>query len=175
MLKGKNLELRALEPADVDLLYEWENDGLLWHLSNTVVPFSRFALEQYVLNTGQDIYATRQLRLMIDREEGSDKKTIGSIDLFDFDPINKRAGLGILITRKERKKGFASEALEILTNYCFEVLHLHQLYCNISASNEISLKLFKSAGFSIAGNKKEWLHIKEKWEDELLLQKLKNQ
>ena len=69
MLKSKNIELRALEPSDVDLLYQWENNEELWHLSNTVAPFSRFVLEQYVMDSHQDIFTTKQLRLMIDKKE----------------------------------------------------------------------------------------------------------
>lgn len=173
MLTGKNLELRALEPSDVDLLYDWENDGKLWHLSNTLVPFSRFSLEQYVLNASHDIYAAKQLRLMIDKLGKLERKTIGAIDLFDFDPANRRAGLGILIVKNERKKGFATEALTILMEYCFEVLHLHQLYCNISKDNEASLHLFHQLNFSTVGLKKEWLQVGSKWVDEYLLQKIK--
>ena len=174
MLKGKNLELRALEPDDVDLLYAWENDGQLWHLSNAVAPFSRFVLEQYVMSSGQDIYSSKQLRLMIDKIDEGEPKTIGSIDIFDFDPANRRAGLGILIVKEERKRGYASEALEILMGYCFGVLHLHQLYCNITADNEASMKLFSKAGFKVAGLKKDWLHIRDSWVDEYLLQKVRD-
>lgn len=173
MLKGKNLELRALEPADVDLLYQWENDGDIWHVSNTATPFSRFMLEQYVLNAEQDIFTSKQLRLMIAKVDGQERKTIGNIDLFAFDPINKRAGIGILITSAERKKGHASEAIEILVEYCFDVLHLHQVYCNISVDNVASLELFKRSNFKIVGVKKDWLHIRDKWVDEYLLQRVK--
>ena len=173
MLKGRNLELRALELEDVDLLYEWENDHSTWHLSNTVAPFSRFLLEQYVLNSEQDVYTTKQLRLMIDKLDGQNKKTIGSIDIFDFDPVHKRAGIGILIIKGERKKGYAAEALEILINYCFEVLHLHQLFCNITTHNEASLKLFNKFDFKVVGIKKEWLIVRDEWVDEYLLQKIK--
>lgn len=172
MLTGENLELRALEPSDVDLLYAWENDGKLWHLSNTLVPFSRFTLEQYVLSAGQDIYTSRQLRLMIDRIGTEKRKSIGAVDLFDFDPVNQRAGLGILIIKEERKRGYATEALTILMEYCFEVLHLHQLYCNISADNEASLKLFQQLNFKKVGLKKEWLLIRHQWVDEYLFQKI---
>ena len=174
MLRGKNLELRALEPEDVEILYQWENDDKLWHLSNTIAPFSKFVLEQYVMSATQDIFTSKQLRLMIDRVEGKERMTIGTIDLFDFDPVNKRAGVGILIMREERKKGHATEALELLMEYCFEVLHLHQLYCNITADNEASLNLFKKTGFSVVGLKKEWLHIRNAWADEYLLQKVGN-
>lgn len=174
MLSGKTLELRALELADVDLLYNWENDSKLWHLSNTVVPFSRFTLEQYILNAEQDVYSSKQLRLMIDKKSGGKRVTIGTIDIFDFDPANKRAGLGILIVEKERKKGYASEALEILMDYCFQVLHLHQLYCNISVGNDASMHLFKKNGFTEVGKKKDWLHIRNTWVDEIMLQKISN-
>lgn len=170
MLEGKNLILRALEPTDVELLYEWENDENLWHLSNTIVPFSRFTLEQYILNSHQDIYTTKQLRLMIDKKDHVQNNPIGSIDLFDFDPTNKRAGIGILITQNEQNKGYASEALELLINYCFSTLQLHQIYCNISVDNEASLKLFKKQNFTVVGLKKEWLLIEGKWMDENILQ-----
>ena len=170
MLKGKKLILRALEPSDVDLLYEWENNGQLWHLSNVITPFSRFTLEQYILNSHQDIYTTKQLRLMIDKKSPDQIDTIGSIDLFNFDPSNKRAGIGILITDDERNKGCASEALELLINYCFNTLQLHQIYCNISEDNQASLKLFEKHNFTKVGLKKDWVFDKEAWVDEYLLQ-----
>jgi len=170
MLEGKNLILRALEPSDVDLLYEWENNEKLWYLSNTITPFSRFILEQYILNSHQDIYTTKQLRLMIDKKESAQNETIGSIDLFDFDPSNKRAGIGILINDNEQNKGYASEALELLISYCFSTLQLHQIYCNISADNQVSLQLFKKHNFNSVGLKKEWIFVKGRWVDEYIFQ-----
>jgi diamine N-acetyltransferase len=170
MLKGKNIRLRALEPSDIDLLYAWENDEKLWHLSNTITPVSRFLLEQYVLNAQNDIFSAKQLRLMIEKNPDSNPVAIGTIDLFDFDPVNKRAGIGILILQSEQRKGYASEALELLINYCFKVLHLHQVYCNISADNTASLRSFKKLNFVESGLKKEWLLINNTWVDEIILQ-----
>lgn len=173
MLKSKNIELRALEPSDVDLLYQWENDEELWYLSNTLVPFSKFTLEQYVLGASQDIFTSKQLRLMIDKKSKATRKTIGSIDLFDFDPANKRAGIGILIINSERNKGGASEALKILISYCFDVLQLHQVYCNIASNNEASIRLFKKFNFVHSGTKKDWIKVKDRWVDEEIFQLLK--
>ncbi len=60
----------------------------------------------------------------------------------------KRAGIGILIKdEKDRNKGIGTEALQLLINYCFIHLNLHQLYCNISEDNKASIKLFKKQGF----------------------------
>lgn len=170
-LKGKNISLRAIEPSDIDLLYAWENDTENWNVSLTQTPFSRFVLEQYITSAHQDIYTAKQLRLIIcDAEE----KAIGSIDLFDFEPNHLRAGIGILIADKtDRRKGYATEALEILIQYGFEALNLHQLYCNISPDNEASILLFQKHGFQITGIKKAWLRTGNSYKDELLLQKIR--
>ena len=142
----------------------------MWYLSNTLVPFSRFTLEQYILNASQDIFTAKQLRLMIDKKQENSIKTIGTIDLFDFDPANKKAGIGILIESSERKKGNASLAVDLLLEYCFDILRLHQVYCNISSDNEASLNLFKKRNFEVCGLKKDWIRLKNKWVDEYILQ-----
>ncbi len=170
MLKNKIIALRAMEPSDVDLLYEWENNEALWHLSNTLAPLSRFVLDQYVINSHEDIFTSKQLRLMIDKIENGRLTTIGCIDLFDFDPVNKRAGIGIMIVEKEQNKKYGSEALRLMLDHCFKTLCLHQVYCNIASGNEASFKLFENHKFQVVGIKKDWLLINNKWTDEYLLQ-----
>ncbi|MCG8483416.1 MAG: GNAT family N-acetyltransferase [Clostridia bacterium] len=170
MIKSENISLRAIEPHDVDKIFEWENNTEVWHLSNTLAPFSRFEIEQYVLNAAKDIYAARQLRLMIDLTANEKTETIGSVDLFDFDPLNKRAGIGILIDQRKRKNGYASEALGLIIKYAKEILNLHQLYCNIEEDNQISLNLFLKMNFKTIGLKKDWNLRNGNWINEYTLQ-----
>jgi diamine N-acetyltransferase len=172
MIKGKNIFLRAPEPSDIDLLYQWENDTETWKVSNTLVPFSRYVLEQYILNSHQDIYASKQLRLMICTHDGW---CVGCIDLFDFEPLHGRAGVGVLINGNDRQKGYASEALELVIEYSFRTLNLHQLYCNILTDNEPSLKLFRKNGFEVTGTKKQWIRVNDRWIDEHFLQLVRNE
>jgi len=170
---GPNLLLRALEPSDVDILYKWENDTSIWHLSNALAPFSRFAIEQFILNSSKDIFEAKQLRMMIDwHSNGNKVLTVGSVDLFDFDPFHKRAGIGILIDESARGKGFATEAISLLVDYCFKTLRLHQLFCNIELSNKESIQLFTKTGFVECGHKKEWLQKDGHWTDELMFQRI---
>lgn len=170
-LRGENIFIRALEPGDLETLYKWENNPAIWRVSNTFAPFSKFVLEQYLVNAHEDIFTARQVRLMICTTEG---KPVGTIELFDFDPMNSRVGLGILIEDKEQNKGLAQEALKVLIRYCFEILLLKQVFCNISASNEKSLHLFRKIGFADAGLKKAWNRVgQNKYEDEWMLQLIK--
>ena len=168
MLKGEQIYLRTLEPADADIIWKWENNSDNWRVSNTLVPFSRKLIEDYV-NSAQDIYSIKQLRFIICLVEND--KEMGAIDLFDFDPYHQKVGLGILIAELEdRRNGYAKEAVLLIKEYCFNHLNLHQVYCNILSKNKASIDLFEKSGFTICGTKKDWIKNKEGWLDELMLQ-----
>ncbi|MBN1650995.1 MAG: GNAT family N-acetyltransferase [Bacteroidales bacterium] len=169
---SNTIQLRAPELSDLERIFIWENDSELWHLSHTLLPFSAFAIEQYILNEQADIYEKKQARFMLSlqNKEGKEIDTVGAIDLFDFDAKNRRAGVGILVDKKSRKMGYASLALEKLIDYSFNILNLHQLYCSILSENEESLKLFKKHQFMEVGIKKEWVLLNNRWQDEYLLQ-----
>ena len=56
--------------------------------------------------------------------------------------------------KKYRGNGYASEALELLIDHCFNLLNLRKLFCHIAEDNTASLALFKKCGFKINGKKK---------------------
>jgi diamine N-acetyltransferase len=170
-LKGKKVYLRALEPEDLEFVFNIENNENIWEVSNTQTPYSRFLIKQYLENAHQDIYEAKQLRLAICRNDTL--QAIGLIDLFDFDPTNHRAGVGIIVENQEnRSQGFGKEALELLINYSFKKLNLHQLFANIGSNNEASLKLFVKFGFQKIGTKKDWNFYLGQYHDEDLFQLL---
>lgn len=168
-MKCGNIALRAPEPEDLELLYQWENNSSYWILSNTLTPFSRFTLKRYLETSHKNIFETGQVRLMIDLVP--EKTTIGTIDIFDFDAFHSRAGLGILIASEEhRRKGYASSALECVIDYCFKTLQLHQLYCTILSDNCGSIDLFAKQGFERTGTRKDWIKTRDGFVDEYIFQ-----
>lgn len=167
-LKGQNIHLRALEPEDLDFLYEIENNKSIWEVSNTQTPYSKWLLKQYLENAHLDIYEAKQLRLVIVFSETNEK--VGFIDLFDFDAKNCRAGIGIIISENFRNQGVGKETLQLLSNYAFIHLNLHQLFANITINNEASLQLFSNFGFQKIGIKKDWSKINGTFVDEVLFQ-----
>lgn len=168
-LEGKSIYLRALEPNDLEFLYAMENNESIWEVSNTQTPYSRFLIRQYLKNAHQDIYEAKQLRLAICRQQ--DFPALGLIDLFDFDPKNNRAGLGIVIQNEEdRSSGAGGEALDLIIKYAFRQLNLNQLYANIGEDNSASLALFTKFGFQKIGIKKQWNLVDGKYKDEILFQ-----
>uniref|UniRef100_UPI004049FF4B GNAT family N-acetyltransferase n=1 Tax=Gelidibacter sp. TaxID=2018083 RepID=UPI004049FF4B len=167
-LKGEHIYLRALEPEDLEFIHAIENDESVWEISNTQTPYSKFLIKQYLKNSHKDIFEVKQLRLVI---SSYDNEALGMIDLFDFDFKNRRAGVGILVKENsDRQRGYGREALQLLINYSFTHLNLHQLYCNISEDNQASIKLFTNQGFEAIGLKKDWIYSNKTYKNEYLFQ-----
>jgi len=168
-LTGSTIYLRALEPEDLDFIYLLENNEAMWEVSNTQTPYSRFLIRQYLENAHQDIYEAKQLRLAICKKDSFD--ALGLIDLFDFDPVNNRAGVGIIINDvTDRNNGLGKEALGLVIQYAFTKLQLHQLYANIDLANVASTTLFTNFGFKQIGVKKDWNKRDNNYFDEALYQ-----
>lgn len=169
MLTSQQITLRALEPDDLELLYQWENNSEVWKVSNTHTPMSKFILANYIKSSDADIWEKKELRLII---ENNQQKSVGTIEVFDFDPYHQRAGLGIIIFEKtNRREGIASEAINIIIEYLKNEIGIYQIYVNIATDNQPSIKLFEKLSFELIGIKKHWLKRPTGWIDELMYQK----
>ncbi len=165
----KCVRLRAMEPEDLDLLYRIENDPEVWHVSATNVPYSRYALHDYMARTTGDIFVDHQVRLMIENEEGI---VVGIVDLVDFDAKHSRAELGLIIERPFQRQGYATLVLQQVAHYARTVLRLHQIYACISINNEASLALFRKLQFAESAVMKDWLFDGHTFVDAVLMQKI---
>ena len=159
--------LRAIEPEDLDFLYRIENDVKLWNVGITNVPYSRYALHDYVANASGDIYTDRQVRLIV---ENADHQVVGIADIVNFDPGNRRAEIGLVIEQPFRGQGYGLSAMQALQKYALEVLHLHQLYAVIDATNETCLQLFRQLGYQESARLKEWLFDGREYRDAIVMQ-----
>lgn len=148
--------LRSLEATDLDVLYRWENDSSLWTASNTSAPSPKSFLWQYLQNYDSDIYNTRQLRLMITLTGTGEP--VGTVDLVNFDPLNNRAELGLMVDSAHGGKGYASEALKLTIGYARDFLGLFQIYALVQVDNTACISLLEKHGFVTNGLLKQWIN-----------------
>lgn len=164
------IRLRALEPYDTELLYKWENDSDIWNSGPTIAPFSRKIIADYIENYNPDIFSAKQLRLMIERI--ADGETLGTVDIYDFDVLNRRAMLGYLIDRKYRGCGYALEAIGLVADYCKNHIAMHQLAAITAIDNVSSRTVLEQAGFTISGRLRSWIVQGMHYTDAFIYQKL---
>lgn len=162
-LINERIFLRAVEPEDLEVMYCMENDPEMWEVSSFTVPYSRFILKQYIADNQNDIYADKQLRLMIVKRDTNE--VVGTLDLSEYVPMHGRAAVGVAIKKEFRHKGYAADALSLLCHYAFDFLQLHQLYAQVNVNNEYSCKLFEGCGFIKNGTLKDWLKTAKGYAD----------
>ena len=163
------ISLRIAEPEDARQIYEWENNRDVWRVSETSSPVSLFQVEQFLLGNS-DLVTNRQLRLMVCHD--NIERPVGSIDLFDFDPVNSRIGIGILIEKAYRGQGLATQALRLCLDYLFHDVMVHQVHCLIDVRNEESRHLFMNLGFNECGCRKDWIKTPKGYLDTVFYQKI---
>ena len=146
------VKLRKIEPSDLPFLYQWENDASSWAEGDNHNPLSQQDLRNYIAATTGDIYRDGQLRLIIE----SGPTTVGCADLFDFDPRNRKAAIGMYIAPDYRGKGLGAEVLRQLEQYAFDFLRLRLLYAVIATSNTPCSALFRRAGYTPSSPLKAW-------------------
>ncbi len=145
------IKLRKIEPTDLPFLYQWENDASAWADGANHNPLSQQDLRTYIESTTGDIYRDGQLRLIIEKPSAfshQPSETLGCIDLFDFDPRNRRAAIGMYIAPEHRGKGVGKEAVRLLEDYAFGHLNLRVLYAVIATKNTACTTLYRHAGYS---------------------------
>jgi len=167
---NREIILRALEPEDLELMYRIENRSDLWEIGNTTVPYSRYVLRQYIETMHNDVYIDKQLRLVIESRKSG--HSLGMIDLTDFNPLHSRAEVGIVVEEAYRERGIATQALDLLAEYCFRYLHLHQLYAYIASDNRACRNLFSACNFIECGTLSHWLRRECGYQDAVLVQRL---
>ena len=161
------VSLRAMEPEDLDVLFEIENDERDWNVGVTNVPYSRSLLLDYIMNTSGDIYADKQVRLMIENEG---KVTVGIVDLVNFSPTHLRAELGLVIKKEFRDRGYGASVVRKVCEYGRNVLHLHQIYAIVPKNNISCSKMLEDVGFQVNMVLKEWLFDGKSYADAQLFQ-----
>ena len=148
----KNVTLRMPKLLDLDQLLLWENNLKNSLFSDNPIFYTKEQIEEF-LTSDQDIFLNLQMRFMID----SSGSAVGYIDLFEYDMVNSRAGVGIFIDEKFRNMGIATKALSLLKSICIKDYFISNLHANILHTNKASIQLFKRAGFNKNGVKENWI------------------
>lgn len=171
LLATEKIYLRAVEPEDLELLYNWENNIDIWEESNTLAPYSKLAIKEFIERSlSENVLEIKQIRFMICSKESN--MVVGTADIFDIDTLHNRAAVGLLIDSDFRGKGFAKEALELLCKYAANYLMLNQLYVHIATDNTSCIEMFEKSDFVKCGILKSWLRQRNGYKDVAVYQKI---
>ena len=174
IIYGKRVRLRAVEREDVTKFHEWVNDPEVTRGLALYLPMS-FADEENWFNslTKRD---QKEKPLAIEIRKGKNWKLIGNCGVFDFDPVNSSAELGIMIGEKsEWNKGYGSEVMSLLMKHCFETLNLNRVFLKVYTENIRAVRSYEKAGFVLEGRLREAVYKFGKYDDILIMSVLRSE
>lgn len=99
---------------------------------------------------------------------------VGCVELYNYDPINRRAAVGIVVSNEYRHKGHGTAMVQTLTDFCRQNTSLHQIYADIAANNAPSLHIFQHAGYQHCATLRDWVIRSDRYIDTLRYQLILN-
>ena len=96
----------------------------------------------------------------------TDGVLVGAVEISRIARGNfQSAYLGYSIISAYRRRGYMTEALQLILRHAFRTLRLHRIEANIEPGNEASLALVRNAGFTREGFSRRYLKIGGRWRD----------
>jgi diamine N-acetyltransferase len=168
-LKGYTLVLRLIEHGDVKLIPEWRNTPECWVNFFNSVPLTIDGQEAWYKNLQAD---HSRLVFIIALRGVSDP--VGMISVYNIDQRNQSAEIGnMLIANEEKRKGYAKEAVQILSDYCFSILNINRLYLHVLEDNTEALALYKESDFVREGLLREMIFKEGVFKNVIIMSKLR--
>jgi RimJ/RimL family protein N-acetyltransferase len=153
MIEGKIVNLRAPEMTDLERNHRWVNDREVTRFLVLRYPMSLAAEEGWMRERTSKVMTFDAPFFAIETKDG---RHIGNTNLFDVQPENSCADLGIMIGEKDCwSQGFGSDALRTLLRFGFEEMNLHRIALNVYAFNERGIACYRKVGFVEEGRMRE--------------------
>jgi diamine N-acetyltransferase len=82
---------------------------------------------------------------------------VGCVELYNYDPVNRRAAVGLVVSNEYRRQGYGTIMIQALSKFCIENTSLHQVYADIAATNTPSINIFQRAGYQHCATLRDWV------------------
>ena len=168
MIKGKLVQLRPVQRADISYFLQWFNDPEVTQYLRMYLPMTEMAEQKFIEELGTTRAAT-QLIFVFEAIESDKGKPIGSIGLHNITSKDHNATFGISIgDKKYWSKGYGTEAAELIIRYGFEQLNLQRISSSAWSFNERSIRMHLKLGFKEEGRRREAVFKNGKFNDEVV-------
>jgi RimJ/RimL family protein N-acetyltransferase len=165
MLRGRLVDLRAIEPADYPLLARWYNRPdvmTYWGLPGNTVSVAEVARKEEA-----ETFRGNSRKYLV---QTKDAQPIGFVDYYDLDWQARRGWVSILIGEESYwGGGYGTDAMRTLLRYLFSQLGLHRVSLNVHESNVRAQRSYRKNGFVQEGLMRDWTYFDGRWENGILM------
>jgi diamine N-acetyltransferase len=170
-LIGDRVYLRPVEKEDFNQLYAWANDPEIRGLTGEVFPTSQKSVEEFEVKLRMD--SSRVWFGVVVRE---DDRLIGEAGLLRMFPAWRTTDLSLIIgERAAWRKGYGTDAMELLLDYAFGYLNFHRVAIGVVGTNERALHFYEKIGFKREGIQRDGYYYNHAYQDFVMMSMLENE
>lgn len=175
-IDGDRILLRPPREEDIDDLYQHARDpGLRQYMRDFPDPYRREHAEEFVERVRIQMAQGERLTFGIILQE-AERPLIGVIGVSDLDLEHDRNGsVGYWVAKPYWRQGFATEALDLVLEFCFTELDLVRVWARVLEPNTASAELLEKVGFKREGRLRNHLYHEGDWVDDLRYGLLRNE
>lgn len=163
MIEGTTVNLRAPEMSDLERNHSWVNDREVTRFLVLRYPIALAAEEEWLRGVAGKMMSYEAPFFAIETKDG---QHIGNTNLFNVQPENRCAELGIMIGEKSCwSRGYGTDALRTLLSFGFEEMNLHRIALNVYAFNERGIACYRKVGFIEEGRMRERIYTEGAYHD----------
>ena len=166
MYEGNRIRLRAFERQDVDANHAFVNDYETVCSMLSGIPFPASMEDEYRWLEQQTSYSRGEYQFAVEDFEGD---LVGRCGVTRLDWKNRVAELGIMIGTPYRGRGYGTEAMELLCDFCHREMNLHKLKVSVFAFNEAAIRCYEKNGFVREGVCRQEIFRDGQYQDVVLL------
>ena len=166
MFSGKLVSLRAFEPEDLEANFMFDNDTRTALDMYKGMPFPTSRRDEQEWLSQQTSYTRGEYQFAV---EDMDGYLVGRCGPIRVDWKNRLAELAIMIGAPYRGRGYGTEAMSLLCDFCFQELNCHRLKVSVMAFNEAAIRCYLSCGFVQEGRLREEVYRGGAYTDVLVL------
>jgi len=150
--EGRLVRLRAREPEDESLLYQWFNDPEVTQFLSMRYPVSHRTEREFLESQNQPGYGNASFAVV----KKADGVLIGGASLAETHPEMRSATLGIAIGDKACwDGGYGTDTMRVLCRFGFEHMNLHRIELEVYALNERARHVYEKVGFRLEGCRRQ--------------------
>jgi [ribosomal protein S5]-alanine N-acetyltransferase len=167
-IEGERIFLRDHQASDLDAYHAWLSDPDTTHY----LAWRSTSREASLIQLAEAMYENEQQprrKYYLAAVLKSTQQILGDAG-FTIESQNADGGvaeLGYFLLKPYWGQGYATEAVQLLLNYCFTTLHLHKVRATCDAENRASEHVLQKCGMVREAYRKKQALLDGQWRDRL--------
>lgn len=150
VLESSELIMKKIELSHLDEVYSIYSNDNVFEYCGIIPKHNKETVKSMIGHFERDFTKRTRVKWGIFRRQ-DDTKLVGILEAFDFNQKVNMVTIGYFLSESYWGQGIATQAVQTLVRFLFEIAHVNRIQADVMPSNESSKKVLLKNGFKKEG------------------------